>query len=68
MSTPGKGGFLQLHGNHAHEREGLHIRLVGDCRHGSGRHWLVGGIHGVDVGREGVDTIHGSRVRQRRRA
>lgn len=63
-----KGGFLQLHGNHAHERKGFHIRLVGDCSHGSGRHWLVGGIHGVNVGREGVDTIHRSRVRERRRA
>lgn len=57
---------LQLHRNHAHKRERLHVRLVRERRHGAGGHRLVGSIHGVDVGREGVDTIHG-RVRQRGR-
>lgn len=52
---------LKLHRDHTHKGEGLHILLVRDSGHGARVYWLVA-IHGVDIGGERIDTIHGSRV------
>ena len=57
----GECSHLQLHREHAHEGEGLHVLLVRNGGHRASMHRLIA-VHRVDVARVRIDTVHGSRI------
>lgn len=59
--------YLQLHLDHANEREWFHIWLIRNGSHRTSMHWLIPSIHSVDLGQR-ICSIQACRIWQRRRS